>query len=209
MTDPETMSFSAFATRLGCRPGYVTDLRKQGRLVLTDNGRRVLVAPSLQLIADSRDPSKAGVAERHAAARGAAMAVPPAPEATAASAAPASADTPDDAGDDDAKPSLLADRRNAALARKEEALARKAERDELVELGQLLVAAEVIAELASAATLIRSRIESGADVLASEVAAESDESRCKALIIDHNERLLAELERQFGAIAKQPPGSGA
>jgi hypothetical protein len=213
--EPETAGFKAFAERLGCKPSYVTQLRKDGRLVLTPDGRRVLVEASLRLIADSRDPAKAGVVDRHAAARGAPVALstarggegPGAADGAAAGLPGGVADLGDSESDgtaDDVPPdSPYAARRAAAQMRREEALARKAERDEQVELGQLMVANDVIAQLSSAATQIRQRIEAGADILASELGQEQDESRRRAIIVDHNERILAELERLFAAIAKR------
>lgn len=58
------LSKSEFAARKGWSKPYVSKLGKQGRLVLTDDGK-VDVAATEALLADSADPSKAGVAERH------------------------------------------------------------------------------------------------------------------------------------------------
>jgi hypothetical protein len=208
--EPETASFAEFARRLGCKPGYVTQLRKDGRLVLTEDGKRVLVEASLRLIADTRDPAKAGVADRHAANRGAHVALSAATggegRGDAAGEAPGH-DAGDmaagAAGDDVAPNSPYAERRAAAQMRREEALARKAERDEKIELGELMVASDVIAKLSSYATQMRQRIEAGADILAAEIGQEQDESRRRAIIIDHNERILSELERHFASIARR------
>src|SRR5690606_16487416 len=71
MSRPETAGFREFAALAGFKPSYVTELRKVGRLVLTGDGKRVRVAESLALIEQTRDPAKAGVAARHAAARAA------------------------------------------------------------------------------------------------------------------------------------------
>lgn len=60
----ELLSKSEFATRKGWSRPYVSKLGKQGRLVLADDGR-VDVAATEQLLQESADPSKAGVAERH------------------------------------------------------------------------------------------------------------------------------------------------
>src|SRR5690606_20320070 len=120
------------------------ELRKAGRLVLTDNRRGVRVAESKRLIADTMDPGKTGVAARHARKRAAAKPSPSTP-ATAAQAAPQAADVApvgegageaaSDAAADDLPPdNPLARRRAEAQARTEEAKARKAERDEQLEL---------------------------------------------------------------------------
>src|SRR5699024_2279062 len=63
---PDTATFAEFARIAGFKRSYITQLRKDDRLVL--EGRRVKVAESLALITDSADPAKRGVAERHAAA---------------------------------------------------------------------------------------------------------------------------------------------
>lgn len=64
------MRFAEFARHLGVRPSYITELRKAGRLVLTDDAKAVKVAESLALIDSTRDPSRSAVAARHASARG-------------------------------------------------------------------------------------------------------------------------------------------
>ena len=76
---PEVLGFQAFAQRIMRAPSYVTQLRKAGRLVLSADGKGVLVAESIKLIADTSDPSRAGVQARHAAQReaGGATATPP------------------------------------------------------------------------------------------------------------------------------------
>src|SRR5690606_14955871 len=84
---PETMRFREFAAHLGRSPGYVTELKKTGRLALTPDGKRVIVAESLALIEATRDPARAGVARRHAAERAAARAKAAAKPAGAAAAA--------------------------------------------------------------------------------------------------------------------------
>ena len=44
MTHPPTATFTEFAALHGCVKSHVTALRKAGRLVLTDDGKRVRVA---------------------------------------------------------------------------------------------------------------------------------------------------------------------
>ena len=50
---PEVLGFQAFAQRIMRAPSYVTQLRKAGRLVLSADGKGVLVAESIKLIADT------------------------------------------------------------------------------------------------------------------------------------------------------------
>lgn len=83
---PAVMSFAEFARHAGFKASYVTQLKREGRLVLSDDGKAVKAAESLARILETRDPSKAAVAARHAAARASAAAsseptAPPAPPA--------------------------------------------------------------------------------------------------------------------------------
>lgn len=89
------MGFAEFARHLGVRPSYITQLKREGRLVLTDDGRAVKVAESLALIDSTRDPSKAAVAARHAAARASSAASSETPAPPAPPADPTDDDEPD------------------------------------------------------------------------------------------------------------------
>ena len=61
MSAPQSLSQSEFARHLGVGRSYVTALKKQGRLVLADDGK-VLVAPSMESIAKtSGAPERAAV----------------------------------------------------------------------------------------------------------------------------------------------------
>lgn len=59
------MSKAEFADSRGWSRPYVSKLVSQGRLVLTDDGKKIDVEASLALLGETADPSKAGVAERH------------------------------------------------------------------------------------------------------------------------------------------------
>lgn len=63
-----TETQAAFAARNGWAKSYVTQLKQDGRLVMAMDGS-VDVEASLARIAATEDPSKAGVAARHAKAR--------------------------------------------------------------------------------------------------------------------------------------------
>ena len=58
------ISKTEFAARRGWAKSYVSKLANQDRLVLTDDGKIDLEATEA-LLAESADPSKAAVAERH------------------------------------------------------------------------------------------------------------------------------------------------
>ena len=71
--DPETgdeiITVRDFAVRQGYRATYGHELAKTGRLVMAPDGKRCLYRASLERFDASKDPSKQGVAARHAAAR--------------------------------------------------------------------------------------------------------------------------------------------
>ncbi|MGH8435869.1 MAG: terminase small subunit [Pseudomonas sp.] len=60
----DILSKSEYAAARGWSKPYVSKLAKAGRLVITSDGK-VDVAATDALLADTSDPSKAGVAERH------------------------------------------------------------------------------------------------------------------------------------------------
>jgi Spy/CpxP family protein refolding chaperone len=200
-TAPETLGFREFATRYGWKPSYVTELRKAGRLVLTEDGRRVRVAESLRLLEDTRDPSKAGVAARHAAARTAAA---PSPSASPDAGQGADGDD-DEGGDAPATPATayndpLAIRRARAQAEREEAALRKALREEQQELGELLQRDDVLAVIADATTTLRTSLENLPTTLSASLAAETAEERCRVILANGIEHALEELSRKFRAV---------
>jgi hypothetical protein len=204
VTQAETASFAEFARIAGFRRSYVTELKGAGRLVLTDDGREVRVAESLALIESTRDPAKAGVVARHAANREAGG-VGAAPVARTAAQAPPGAADGGDEGEPDVAPDSHASRRSKALADKEEALARKALREEAIELGQLMAGDQVVATIAAGLTALRVRLENLAYDLAPQLAAIADEARVQSLLTDEIESALADLSRQLSALAKADP----
>lgn len=184
-----TASFAGFARILGERsPSYVTQLKDAGRLVLTDDGKRVRVQESIALIKSTSDPSKAGVVARHAAGR---TSEPEAPV--------------DDDGEDQAGAPTYdghSTRRSRALADKAEWDAKAAERDYLESMGQLLKAGDVEAAVAGAAATLRTSLENLPNTLAPELAAATDEARVRVILGEAVEHALEEVSRQFAAIAK-------
>lgn len=193
---PATLGFRKFADLQGWRPSYITELKAKGHLVLTDDGRQVRVPESLAKLAALRDPSKIGVQERHAVARNIARTSSSTPggEGPGAADAPApSTFVPDDPH---------AKRRAKALADQAEAAARKALRDEQVELGELIQREDVERVLADAATRLRTTLENVPATLAPELAATTDEARCRVLLANAIEHALEDLSRKFAAAGK-------
>ena len=197
---PEIEGLRAFATRLGVKPGYVTQLKQAGRLVLTDDGK-VKVAESIALISETRDPSKQGVRDRHAEAR--AGTAPVREEATS------DVGVDDDADLDEPSAELKGEppsphniRRAKALADKEEALARRALREEQIEMGQLFQKADIVAAIENATVQLRQRLELLPDTLSPALAALEDEGEVRMTLRDEIEKAMAELEKAFGKVAR-------
>lgn len=192
------------AVLIGCRPSYIVELKKKGRLVSAEDGKGYLRDASLALYAQTQDPAYSAVAARHAQARGSSL-------AGAGDGADAEGDDFDADGDSDgsaesgegaAAPATPDAKRKAkALADKAEIDAKAAARDYEVSMGKLLDAAQVEHELAEAATAIRVELERMADTLAPQLAATSDEARCRELIWNEVSHALEEMSRGFRVAA--------
>lgn len=194
MSDVNVVTGKELARILGYVPSYITQLKHEGRLVRSPDGKRFLLAESRRLLAETADPAKAGVAARHAAARGAAVAL----EASSTASEPDEAETALAPAQDDP----LAKRRALAQAQAEEAKARKLLRDEAVELGQLLPVDEVRSAIADAVTAMRADLDNLPAILAPQLAAERDEDRVRVILRDAIEHIEREFARKATAIAK-------
>ena len=191
-TTPETMSFSEFAKHAGFKPSYVTQLRHEGRLVLTENGKRVLVNESLQRIQDTRDPARRDAVDRHAANRGAEIKNPTIPSTT-------EDEEEDEESDNEGAPrgKRGTSAFQEARARRENFLALQAQRDYEVSMKQLLNAAEVEDAIASAVTAFRTTFENLPDRLAPTLVGLSDEHVIRSMLADEFELALNRLATEF------------
>ena len=201
MTAPGTVvTGKQLAAILGFKPSFIVQLKRDGRLVEAPGGKGYLCAESVALYEETRDPTRAGVAARHAAARAATAAGVP-PGAAAAAVGP---DAPDDA-DVPVGPLEAPDakRRAKALADRAEIEAKVAQRDYDLSMGKLLDAAEVEQALAAAGVTFRTGMERMVDVLAPQLAAQSDEGRCRQLLWDEVAHALEELSRSFRLAAQR------
>lgn len=194
-TLPETASLSQFAKLSGFKRSYITQLKADDRLVLTDDGKLVRVAESMRRIEDTRDPAKIGVVQRHAAEREGGKAN----AATETPSAPASSQEPPDAGDDAGATVGFQHWRE----RSERAKALAAERENEIAEGKLLHADDVISATKTHYATLRTGLEALPDMLAAQVAGVRDESKARALIADAIEQKLTELARQFGIVARE------
>lgn len=192
---PETLSVPEFSEYIGCKRTYAYQLKKEGRLVLTDDGKRVRVAESIARIAETRDPSKSGVAIRHANARGA--------QAMTGHAATI--------GDDEeaaTEPGEEQDTRQGgrsydfqtAKAKREHWAAEREHASWRKEAGELMEKTEVVASFADAGATLRGRLEAWTATLPPQLVGR-DENAIRATLADQVERLLLDLADKFNRMA--------
>lgn len=183
-TEAATATQAEFARLQGWRRSYVTQLKREGRLVMSADGKHVDIAASIARIAQTRSPDKTGVTHRHAATRSTPAALP---------------------GSDDDDEDAPIDRPDfqAARARREQARAQREEIELAKEVGTLLVAEEVEEVIADAVTNFRTSIESIGALAAVEVAAETDPIECRRIIDEHMRSALTELANRFAGIAQK------
>lgn len=191
-----TVTGAQLAARIGCRPSYIVQLKRQGRVVACQGGYQL--AASLALYEQTKSPAHAGVAQRHAEARGGALVQPQGDSGAGAE------DEGEDAADNDSRPAPVGDaaRRAKALADKAETDAAAAQRDLAISLGLLLRRDDVASMLGQAAGTFRATLERLADTLAPQLAAVADEHRCRELIWSEVNHALEELSRSFRAVGQ-------
>ncbi len=173
------MSQAEFASYIGSTRSYVTQLKSAGRLAMQDG--KVDVEASIELIAKTKDPAKDGVTKRHEQERGSKGL------GTQTSGAPVSGS---------------GSRFQDAKARRETANAELVEIELATLRGTLLVADEVKLCVVDGDTIIRNRLESLPDILAPQLAAETDEQKIRSLLMDHIETLLGDLSSSFYTLAR-------
>ncbi|MCK9985675.1 MAG: hypothetical protein AzoDbin1_02147 [Azoarcus sp.] len=189
MTLHATAHFKEFAAIIGCRPSYVTELRKAGRLVLTDDGKAVRVAESIARIEATRDPAMKAVADRHAAARGAELATS-AGEKVPEVGAPDPDDEEAEGGPDF----------QLWKARKERAAALREEIKLGEEAKEYLRRDDALAVVSNAFVTLRTELEALPDSIAPVLAGESDEQRVRVLLAEEIEHALGNLAEQIGKL---------
>lgn len=176
-----------FAHIAGYKPSYITELAASGRLVLTDDGKHVKVEESLARIRATRDPSAQGVADRHAAARAAAMSddpeLPPPP-------LPANDKTA--AAGNTYQTARAVEKRYQAL---------DAKRAYEQAMGQLRDAREVEHIVAAAMTELRTRLETLANTMAPTLAAINTEEAARAELATQFEHALSNAANHFANLA--------
>ena len=195
MPPPTTANNKDFAAIVGCKPSYVVALKRDGRLVLADDGKTILVPESLDRIEATRDPARSAVAKRHAALRGSHLGCDTGTQAPPS--IPPEPPRADPAGEEDSPDyqQWRARRERAGALREEMRLAEEAK--------VLLRLEDVVTIVSNAFTTIRTDLEALPDSVAPVLAAEQDESRIRILLLEEIEQALGNLSTSIGQIGRQ------
>lgn len=195
-----TLTQAQFARHLGVKRSYVTGLKKTGRLVLTANGLVDVVASEARITATA-DPAKAAVAARHAQNRAGRQTLTVNPENTPKTTPESPMETRQDSQDSPEEPISTPDYQ-AARARKETANAHLAELDLQQKLRELVTRQAVIFAANDAATTIRVQLERLPNILAPQLAAESNVAEVRLILADAIESTLTELSEKLRDLEK-------
>lgn len=195
---PTTATLRQFCDLIGVKPSYGAELKKTGRLVLAEDRKTVLVPESIVRIEETRDPSKTGVAARHAAGRGTVAQTghaeteenkPLAPVDSSQAATETIATTASQSGEGEGAAARGYDYQGSK-AKKEHFSALEAEASYRQKIRGLLEATEVRSVLAEVITVLRTSIEGLPYNLAPVLAAASDEAQIKSLLSAEVEHAL-------------------
>lgn len=192
--DPNHITRQQLADLIGARaPSYINELEKTGRAVRAPDGKLWLKLESLAAYRAGKDPSKQGVADRHAAARAAT------PYEAGSQDEPAPRATTPQATERDA---AIGSSYQQARAVKEKFFALEAKRAYEVAIGTLRDAREVEGLVATAMVEIRQRLENLATSIAPIVAAQADEAAVRATLREAFEHTLKSASHHFDQLKK-------
>lgn len=204
MATPTQLTIPDFAAHIGCKRNYGYQLRNEGRLVMAADGKHVLVLESIERIAATRDPSKAGVAARHAAARGAAAQTGHSqnqPQAPVNSEHTATNSVASDEPGPDEPTGALYDFQSAK-AKREHWAAEREHAQYLKEAGDLMERTAVVAAFADAGAAMRASLEAWQATLPPQLVG-LDEAAIRITLADQVEHLLHNLVDRFTRAAQQ------
>ena len=177
---PEQLTPRQLAERLGYKPQYGNQLAKEGRFVFAPDGKQVLVQESIARFNATKDPSKQGVADRHALTR-------------AGEISPSDGErSPSDAQEYDYQSSKA--KREHWAAEREHAAFRK-------DAGELIELTAHIAAMADVGATVRSKLEAWASTLPPQLAGR-DEAAVRATLADQVELLLSDVADRLKHHAK-------
>ena len=182
-TNLNIVSRAEFARLQGVGRARISQLAKDGRLVLAENGKDVYVVESLARIEATRDPSKIGTVKRHATKR--------------AMKSMQNIDDSDKLNTLDNTANIVEGSYHDYKTKHEKYKAAKAKQEFEQSTGKLLLVDDVLNVVTNAVQIIRSRFEMQPEILASRLATESDPNRIKSIMLDYNESFLTELSQIF------------
>ncbi len=179
------MSVREWAAWMGwASAGMAYQAKKEGRLVLTDDGKAVLAEASKRRYLATSDPAKRGVTERHAAARSAPPPAPPEDEP------PPEEDAPEVRGYDF----------QSAKAKREHWAAEREHAQYRKEAGELIDVTQHVSVYAAAGALMRASLEAWVSVLPPQLVGR-EESVIRSTLSDQVEQVLREMSRKIGDAA--------
>lgn len=192
MAEQQEVTRTEFARILGVRKSYVTKLAQAGRLVFTDDNRRVKVHESLKLIEESKDPNRDDVAARHAKRRESGR-----ERSAEAPGAGEGAQAQDD-GEQSAARSF-----SRARAEKEHYLALQARLSYEQQIGKLCETAAVRELGEELGVVLREALEALPDQMTPLVAPITDEAKIHAMLVEQCEYILTSLADRMNKAAAQ------
>jgi len=169
------ISQAEFARQQNWSRSYVTQLKKDGRLVMSGDGKKVLHEKSLVRIKATEDPNREDVKQRHAAER-------------------------EEVVNPDVKKAGSSYQAARAVKERFNALSAKLAYEK--ESGTVVEAAAVKKAGFELGTHIRKALENMPDQLAPELAPISDPARVHAVLVEYFEALLTDVSQQIGSIAE-------
>lgn len=203
MTTDRAVTRQQLADALGCKPSYVSKLRAAGRVVMAEDGKHYLLAATYRRMQETRDPAHQAVADRHAAARGAALApAGGAGQGEDTARQPGAPSSPAQAVDDAV--AGISPTYADARARREHAEATLRELDLRKRQGEILERADVEAAADRALTAASARLDALQDIIGPQIVGLDDEARARALVAEAVLIVKRELVRDFAAFAQVP-----
>lgn len=188
MTDPNHITRQQLADLIGARaPSYINELEKTGRAVRAPDGKHWLKAESLSAYRAGKDPSKQGVADRHAAAR-------------AAAPQPAEPAQPLEAPGEEHARRYSEYNYQESKAKSEHFAAAREQAAYLKEVGELVEHSKMMAAFTDAGTTIRSKLESWQTTLPPQLAGR-DEAAIRSMLADQVEAVLTDMVEIFNRMA--------
>lgn len=205
MADSNLLTIPAFSVHLGYGRTYGYQLQKEGRLVMAEDGKHVLVAESTARVRATEDPSKQAVAGRHAQARRQKLSTPLADAAAASSEVVESESGADDEVAGSGSPGPGGYDFQTAKAKREHWAAERELAAYRKEAGELIEVSEHVAQFAKAGAALRVGLEAWSAILPPQLVGR-DEGAIRAVIAEQVEQLLRELTVQIGGMAAAQEG---